>query len=396
MLYHTTLCAACGKKGAHSRCMRCLQTAYCDKKCQRVHWRAGHKRECKKTTDTAASTTATVTSAGTTDTAANQSPGDDPTLAVSTAATATATAATEATAALQKGATTSSRATANECNVHAGDDDQLQYGEYECPICMDNPDTFIGHGPGEHFHQCFQCGQLFCGPCKKQLAAAGGGECPTCRASFRVSNEVKFGHQHALVHARSPGRHTPVAQSNLGIMYENGTGVAQDYHEAVRMYTLAATQDDAHAQYNLACMYETGTGVAQDYHEAARLFALAAAQGFALAQCNLGLMHARGQGGLVPDFAEAARWCRLAAAQGEATAQPVLDYIDAIATLPINTPGMRVQVFGLTSANGLAVNGREGLVQDQTTKPGRAAVLLDGDTKTTSISTTNLRKASGL
>ena len=43
-----------------------------------------------------------------------------------------------------------------------------------------------------------------------------------------------------------------------------------------------------------------------------------------------------------------------------------------------------------------AASGREGLVQDQTTKPGRAAVLLDGDTKTTSISTTNLRKASGL
>ena len=57
---------------------------------------------------------------------------------------------------------------------------------------------------------------------------------------------------------------------------------------------------------------------------------------------------------------------------------------------------MRVQVFGLTSANGLAINGRQGLVQDKTTKPGRLAVLLDGDTKATSISTMNLRKAGGL
>ena len=98
-------------------------------------------------------------------------------------------------------------------------------------------------------------------------------------------------------------------------------------------------------------------------------------------------------GGLVQDVAEAARWFRLAAAQGDAIAQPVLDYI---ATLPINELGMRVQVFGLTSATGLAVNDREGLVQDQTTKPGRVVVLLNGDTKPTSISTTNLRKAGSL
>ena len=45
---------------------------------------------------------------------------------------------------------------------------------------------------------------------------------------------------------------------------------------------------------------------------------------------------------------------------------------------------------------GQAINGREGLVQDTQTKRGRLAVLLDGDTKPTSISTTNLRKAGGL
>ena len=30
------------------------------------------------------------------------------------------------------------------------------------------------------------------------------------------------------------------AQYNLGLMYENGWGVPQDYKEAVRLYTLAA------------------------------------------------------------------------------------------------------------------------------------------------------------
>ena len=93
------------------------------------------------------------------------------------------------------------------------------------------------------------------------------------------------------------------------------------------------------------------------------------------------------------DFAEAAAWFRLAAAQGNADAPSVRD---CIATWPIEQPGMRVQVFGLTSATGQAVNGREGLVQDKATKAGRAAVLLDGETNPTSISTTNLRKAGGL
>ena len=55
----------------------------------------------------------------------------------------------------------------------------------------------------------------------------------------------------------------PFAQSFLGVMYENGRGVPQDYDEAVKWYRLAAAQGDAHAQYNLGVMYENGKGVPQ-------------------------------------------------------------------------------------------------------------------------------------
>jgi TPR repeat protein len=55
-----------------------------------------------------------------------------------------------------------------------------------------------------------------------------------------------------------------VAQSNLGLMYERGHGVAQDYKEAVRWWTLAAQQGDADAQTNLGVMYGLGKGVLQD------------------------------------------------------------------------------------------------------------------------------------
>ena len=55
-----------------------------------------------------------------------------------------------------------------------------------------------------------------------------------------------------------------VAQYNLGLMYENGQGVRQDYAEAVRWYRKAAEQGNANAQYNLGVMYGNGQGVRQD------------------------------------------------------------------------------------------------------------------------------------
>ena len=51
-------------------------------------------------------------------------------------------------------------------------------------------------------------------------------------------------------------------------MYEDGTGVPQDYIEAVRLYWLAADPHQGYdkAQFNLGVMYDDGTGVPQDLH----------------------------------------------------------------------------------------------------------------------------------
>ena len=70
-----------------------------------------------------------------------------------------------------------------------------------------------------------------------------------------------------------------VAQYNLGVMYDNGDGVLQDYKEAVKWYRLAAEQGYANAQYNLGVMYDNGRGVPQDYKEAVKWYRLAAEQG---------------------------------------------------------------------------------------------------------------------
>ena len=53
----------------------------------------------------------------------------------------------------------------------------------------------------------------------------------------------------------------------------------------------AAEQGDAEAQFNLGLMYEQGQGIPQDYAEALRWYRLAAGQGYAAAQSVLGTMY---------------------------------------------------------------------------------------------------------
>jgi TPR repeat protein len=58
------------------------------------------------------------------------------------------------------------------------------------------------------------------------------------------------------------------AQGLLGLMYNDGQGVAQDYVEAVRWFRKAAEQGYAEAQFLLGGMYLQGKGVPQDYYQA--------------------------------------------------------------------------------------------------------------------------------
>jgi hypothetical protein len=112
----------------------------------------------------------------------------------------------------------------------------------------------------------------------------------------------------------------PEAQFNLGLMYDKGQGVPQDYAEAAKWYRKAAEQGNAEAQYNLGMMYYAGQGVPQDHAVAAKWYRKAAEQGNASAQFNLGLMYDKRQG--VPqNFPEAVKWYRKAAEQGNAEAQ---------------------------------------------------------------------------
>ena len=72
-----------------------------------------------------------------------------------------------------------------------------------------------------------------------------------------------------------------IAQNNLGVNYEEGTGVEKDEQQAVVWYRKAAEQGNVYAQYNLGVMYANGHGVTQDYAAAVAWYRYAADNGHA-------------------------------------------------------------------------------------------------------------------
>ena len=89
---------------------------------------------------------------------------------------------------------------------------------------------------------------------------------------------------------------------------------AGDFGKAMEVWQTLANQDNAIAQNALGVMYQKGAGVPQDYAEAAKWFRLAADNGYVSAQSNLGQMYAMGKG-VTQDLAEAAIWFTRAAQQ---------------------------------------------------------------------------------
>lgn len=143
------------------------------------------------------------------------------------------------------------------------------------------------------------------------------------------------------------------AQLHLGIMYEMGLGVKQDYPEASKWYQQAAIQGDREAQqriiemrrkglanaypppvpanydgsttapqaqYDLGVMYFKGIGTEKNPSFAYRWFYMAANQGHARAQNDLAVMLSRGIG-VKQNNSEAYIWFLKAAEQGFADSQ---------------------------------------------------------------------------
>jgi TPR repeat protein len=117
------------------------------------------------------------------------------------------------------------------------------------------------------------------------------------------------------------------AQNRLGLLYDEGVGVPQDYRQAKKWFEKAAKQGHAGAQTNLGTLYLQGEGAPQSAQMALFWFSRAAAQGDVLAFAKLGWIYAQGRG-MLQDFIQAYMWYNLAATNGD---KPAAELRDALA-----------------------------------------------------------------
>ena len=111
---------------------------------------------------------------------------------------------------------------------------------------------------------------------------------------------------------RAARRGRPVAQYELGRMYETGTGVGADSIKAAEWYRLAAgIGGNRDAQYALGRLYFTGRGVVNDYTTAVTWFLKAARQGHPAALYLMGAVYLEGWS-VNADPIEAYKWFTLA------------------------------------------------------------------------------------
>ena len=116
----------------------------------------------------------------------------------------------------------------------------------------------------------------------------------------------------------------PVAMKNLGWLYRDGLGVAQDYDKAREWYQKAADAGNAFAMNNLGWLYQHGYGVAQDYGKAREWYQKAADAGYPVAMNKLGYLYERGWG-IDQDYARAREWYQKAADAGNKYAKQALE-----------------------------------------------------------------------
>ena len=123
---------------------------------------------------------------------------------------------------------------------------------------------------------------------------------------------------------KAADKNNDTAQNMLGVIYENGDGVSQDYSQAESWYRKAALNGNEAGLYNLGDLYERGRGVVKDPDRAARRFRKAALNGFDLAQFKLGSLYYCGEG-VAQAPKKALQWFCSAAEQGHPHAKHFLE-----------------------------------------------------------------------
>lgn len=102
------------------------------------------------------------------------------------------------------------------------------------------------------------------------------------------------------------------AMNNLGVIYDQGTGLDPDIGRALYWFAMAANNGNAAGMNNYGRLLEQGRGIAENPAEAARWFDAAARLGQPEAQFNIGFLYEHGRGVPQNDQAAAAWYSRAA------------------------------------------------------------------------------------
>ena len=86
------------------------------------------------------------------------------------------------------------------------------------------------------------------------------------------------------------------AQNNIGHLYEEGLGVAQNYATALKWYKKAAAAELAEAEHNIGMLYSQGYGLEKNWREAVKWFRKAASKELPESLYMLGLAFYQGEG----------------------------------------------------------------------------------------------------
>lgn len=110
----------------------------------------------------------------------------------------------------------------------------------------------------------------------------------TPKTQFRsIFGEKKDWSAEALSLAKAAEAGNDDAQTQLGLLHYNGTGVPKNYAEAAKWFRKAAEQGSAHAQSILGHIYWYGEGVPKDFTQAHAWINISAANGFHMAKLEM-------------------------------------------------------------------------------------------------------------
>jgi hypothetical protein len=272
------------------QCSACRQVSYCGKQCQRAHWPAAHKAQCKQFRRLSAAAAKQKNLSGKGLKQENPSSKRSP---------------PQPTPEKQE------RASQPRKVLQQSDDGEGGGGGFDCSICL------CCMAPEET--ASLPCGHMYHCECIKQLRERGVTDtCPQCRARLppgpgqcydeaaRLTVRADRVHQSSGEQARelcaqASALLEQVLQEEPGHVHaqcEFGYCCDQlgDWAKAVQWYRKAAEQGHVGAQYNLGVCYEHGKGVHKDAGQTTEWYRKAADLGHVQAQCNLGACYARGEG----------------------------------------------------------------------------------------------------